>query len=87
LNIRKKYPQNLPGEESEQIESHEETVAKDDLPNESMKTDKAMEFDSNKEILDNAGVLKGIAFKWTQRTLLFHFESRFCLCHQSEKYG
>jgi hypothetical protein len=24
-------------------------VAKDDLPNESMKTDKAMEFDSNKE--------------------------------------
>jgi hypothetical protein len=28
--IRKKYPQNLPGEESEQIESHEETVAKDD---------------------------------------------------------
>jgi hypothetical protein len=25
--------------------------------------------------------------KWTQRTLLFHFESRFCLCHQSEKYG
>jgi hypothetical protein len=32
--IRKKYPQNLPGEESEQIESHEETVAKDDLPNE-----------------------------------------------------
>jgi hypothetical protein len=37
--IRKKYPQNLPGEESEQIESHEETVAKDDLPNESMKTD------------------------------------------------
>jgi hypothetical protein len=44
--IRKKYPQNLPGEESEQIESHEETVAKDDLPNESMKTDKTMEFDS-----------------------------------------
>jgi hypothetical protein len=40
--IRKKYPQNLPGEESEQIESHEETVAKDDLPNESMKKDKAM---------------------------------------------
>jgi hypothetical protein len=36
--IRKKYPQNLPGEESEQIESYEETVAKDDLPNESMKT-------------------------------------------------
>jgi hypothetical protein len=27
-------------------------VAKDDLPNESMKTDKAMEFDSNKEISD-----------------------------------
>jgi hypothetical protein len=54
--IRKKYPQNLPGEESEQIESHEETVAKDDLPNESMKTDNAMEFDSNKEILDNVGV-------------------------------
>ena len=26
--IRKKYPQNLPGEESEQIESYEETVAK-----------------------------------------------------------
>ena len=24
--IRKKYSQNLPGEESEQIESHEETV-------------------------------------------------------------
>ena len=54
--IRKKYPQNLPGEESEQIVSHEETVAKDDLPNESMKTDNAMEFDSNKEILDNVGV-------------------------------
>jgi hypothetical protein len=53
--IRKKYPQNLP-EESEQIESYEETVAKDDLPNESMKTDKAMEFDSNKEISDNVGV-------------------------------
>jgi hypothetical protein len=34
--IRKKYPQNLPGEESEQIESYEETVAKDDLPNESI---------------------------------------------------
>jgi protein required for attachment to host cells len=51
--IRKKYPQNLPGEESEQIESYEETVAKDDLPNESMKKDKAMEFDSNKEISDN----------------------------------
>jgi hypothetical protein len=31
--IRKKYTQNLPGEESEQIESYEETVAKDDLPN------------------------------------------------------
>jgi hypothetical protein len=31
-------------------------VAKDDLPNESMKTDKAMEFDSNKEISDNVGV-------------------------------
>jgi hypothetical protein len=54
--LRKKYPQNLPGEESEQIESYEETVAKDDLPNESIKTDKAMEFDSNKEILDNIGV-------------------------------
>ena len=53
--IRKKYPQNLPGEESEQIESHEETVAKDDLPNESMKIDKAMEFDSHKEISDNVG--------------------------------
>jgi hypothetical protein len=26
--IRKKYPQNLPGEQSEQIESYEETVAK-----------------------------------------------------------
>jgi hypothetical protein len=52
--IRKKYPQNLPGEESEQ--SYEETVAKDDLPNESMKKDKAMEFDSNKEISDNVGV-------------------------------
>ena len=48
--IRKKYPQNLPGEKSEQIEFYEETVAKDDLPNESMKTDKAKEFDSNKEI-------------------------------------
>ena len=54
--IRKKYPQNLPGEESEQIESYEETVAKDDLPNESMKIDKAMEFDSNNEMLDNVGV-------------------------------
>ena len=54
--IRKKYPQNLPGEESEQIRSYEETVAKDDLPNESIKTDKAMEFDSNKEMLDNIGV-------------------------------
>ena len=54
--IRKKYPQNLPGEKNEQIESHEETVAKDDLPNESMKKDKAMEFDSNKEISDNVGV-------------------------------
>jgi hypothetical protein len=31
-------------------------VAKDDLPNESMKKDKAMEFDSNKEISDNVGV-------------------------------
>jgi hypothetical protein len=38
------------------ITSYEETVAKDDLPNESIKTDKAMEFDSNKEILDNVGV-------------------------------
>ena len=47
--IRKKYPQNLPGEESEQIESYEETVTKDDLPNESMKPDKAKEFDSNKD--------------------------------------
>jgi hypothetical protein len=54
--IRKKYRQNLPGEESERIESSEETVATDDLPNESMKTDKAMEFDSNKEMLDNVGV-------------------------------
>jgi hypothetical protein len=32
------------------------TKTKDDLPNESMKTDKAMEFDSNKEMLDNVGV-------------------------------
>ena len=55
-SIRKKYPQNLPGEESEQIESYEETVAKDDLTNKSMKTDKATEFDSNKEISDNVGV-------------------------------
>jgi hypothetical protein len=31
-------------------------VAKDDLPNESMKTDNAMEFDSNKEISDNVGI-------------------------------
>jgi hypothetical protein len=31
-------------------------VAKNDIPNESMKTDKAMEFDSNKEISDNVGV-------------------------------
>jgi hypothetical protein len=31
-------------------------VAKDDLPNESMKTDKVMEFDSNKEISDNVGI-------------------------------
>ena len=31
-------------------------MAKDGLPNESMKTDKAMEFDSNKEISDNVGV-------------------------------
>jgi hypothetical protein len=31
-------------------------VAKDDLPNESMKTYKAMEFDSNKEISDNVWV-------------------------------
>jgi hypothetical protein len=54
--IRKKYSQNLPEEESEQIESHEETVAKDDIPNESMKTDKTMEFDSNQEISDNVGV-------------------------------
>ena len=48
--LRKKYSQILPGEESKQIESHEETVAKDDLPNESMKKDKTMEFNSNKEI-------------------------------------
>jgi hypothetical protein len=54
--IRKKYPQNLPEEESEQIESYEEIVAKDDLPNESMKTDKTMEFDSSNEISDNVGV-------------------------------
>jgi hypothetical protein len=54
--IRKKYPQNLPGEENEQIESYEETVAKDDLANKSMKTDKAMEFNSNKEISDNVGI-------------------------------
>jgi hypothetical protein len=54
--IRKKYPQNLPGEENEQIESYEETVAKDDIRNESMKTDKATEFDSSKEISDNVGV-------------------------------
>jgi hypothetical protein len=53
--IRKKYPQNLP-EESEQIEAYEETVAKDGLPNESMKTDKTKEFDTNKEISDNVGV-------------------------------
>ena len=31
-------------------------MAKDDLPNERMKTDKAMEFDSNKEILDTVGI-------------------------------
>jgi hypothetical protein len=31
-------------------------MAKDGLPNESMKTDKAMEFDSKKEISDNVGV-------------------------------
>jgi hypothetical protein len=31
-------------------------VAKDDLPNESMKKDKAMEFNSNKEISDNVGI-------------------------------
>jgi hypothetical protein len=54
--IRKKYPQNLPGEENEQIESYEETVAKDDIRNESMITDKATEFDSSKEISDNVGV-------------------------------
>ena len=54
--IRKKYPQNLPGEENEQIESYEETVAKDDIRNESMKTEKATAFDSNKEISDNVGV-------------------------------
>ena len=54
--IRKKYPQHLPEEEREQIESYEETVATDDLPNESMKTDKALEFDFNKEISDNVGV-------------------------------
>ena len=54
--IRTKYPQILAGEESEQIGSYEETVAKDDLPNESMKTDKAMEFDSTKEISDNVGI-------------------------------
>jgi hypothetical protein len=54
--IRKKYPQNLPEEESEQIESYEEIVAKDDLPNESMNTDKTMEFDSSNEISDNVGV-------------------------------
>jgi hypothetical protein len=31
-------------------------VAKDDLPIESMIKDKAMEFNSNKEILDNVGI-------------------------------
>ena len=31
-------------------------MAKDDLPNESMKTEKAKEFDSNKKISDNVGV-------------------------------
>ena len=31
-------------------------MAKDDLPNESMKKDKAMEFNSNKEISDNVGI-------------------------------
>jgi hypothetical protein len=31
-------------------------LAKDDLPNESMKKDKAMEFNSNKEISDNVGI-------------------------------
>jgi hypothetical protein len=54
--IRKKYSQNLPGDENEQIESYEEKVAKDDLTNKSMKTDKAMEFNSNKEISDNVGI-------------------------------
>jgi hypothetical protein len=58
--IRKKYPQNLPGEESEQIEFYEETVAKDDLPNESMKTDKAMEFPLHKHA--NLVVNPGLTF-------------------------
>ena len=31
-------------------------MTKDDLPNESMKTDKAIELDTNKEISDNVGV-------------------------------
>jgi hypothetical protein len=60
--IRKKYSQNLPGDENEQIESYEEKVAKDDLTNKSMKTDKAMEFNSNKEISDNVGIDSEIAW-------------------------
>jgi hypothetical protein len=69
--IRKKYPQNLPGEESEQIESYEETVAKDDLPNDSLKTDKAMEFDSNKEISDNVEIDSEVQKSGRQKQLLF----------------
>jgi hypothetical protein len=51
-----------------EIESYEETVAKDDLPNESMKTDKAMEFDSNKEISDNVGIDSEVQQSGRQKT-------------------
>jgi hypothetical protein len=67
--IRKKYPQNLQGEQSEQIESYEEIVAKDDLPNESMKTDKAMEFDLTSAILSA-----------TAKRMNVVFPNKCCLC-------
>jgi hypothetical protein len=57
-------------------------VAKDDLPNESMKTDNAMEFDSNKEILDNVGVDNEAQKSGRQKRkrINFVFPNKFCLC-------
>jgi hypothetical protein len=47
-------------------------VAKDDLPNESMKKYKAMEFNSNKEISDNVGIDSEVQKSGRQKRLFDH---------------